>query len=397
MKKILYIGGTGTGKTFRAIKESDNFVIAVPCRQLAYDIFVDYEEVTGVLTGEASHHDGNNYVAVYENLNPNSLSRFSTLIIDEAHFLTDEDRGAHLVALIEEAIRLNMDIILLTATDNIQKDFLREHGFKTIELKPFAHVEKIELQTEDQFEDLIRNNNNLKLLFFNARSPQRDASMRWKINYIKDLYGRDIKIAFMDATVPVVDRVQIQNDFKQGKIDVIFSTNVLAQGVNLPADVVYVEYNMWDSDEIILQKIGRAGRPGYAEKGYYFISEKEKPSKLYKKPVQKEGRYDLADTYYIDIITPDDENNRTIEINIDGLDYQWFQIPEIVIFTNDNNEIEKFEAYDLTYARGFLRTIVNSGLDCGIANDVHKKILNEIENNAEKTIDKLLKMKGERK
>jgi hypothetical protein len=48
----MYVGGTGSGKTYRAINENDNCIIAVPTRQLAYEIMLDYPDVKEIHTGE---------------------------------------------------------------------------------------------------------------------------------------------------------------------------------------------------------------------------------------------------------------------------------------------------------------------------------------------------------
>ncbi|WP_233571906.1 DEAD/DEAH box helicase [Halosegnis longus] len=87
-------------------------------------------------------------------------------------------------------------------------------------------------------------------------------------------------VAFHHAGLSREDKNAVEAWFKQGKIQLLFSTSTLAWGVNLPARCVVIrdtklhdplegEVDMSPLD--VLQMLGRAGRPGYDDKGYAHV------------------------------------------------------------------------------------------------------------------------------
>ena len=87
-------------------------------------------------------------------------------------------------------------------------------------------------------------------------------------------------VAFHHAGLSKPDRDRIEEWFKRGTIDILFSTSTLAWGVNLPARCVIVrdtKYHDPLEGEVdispldLLQMLGRAGRPGYDDVGYGWV------------------------------------------------------------------------------------------------------------------------------
>ncbi|KYH27139.1 ATP-dependent DNA helicase [Halalkalicoccus paucihalophilus] len=87
-------------------------------------------------------------------------------------------------------------------------------------------------------------------------------------------------VGFHHAGLSKNDRDLIEGWFKEGKIQLLFSTSTLAWGVNLPARCVVIrdtkyhdplegEVDMSPLD--VLQMLGRAGRPGYDDVGYGWV------------------------------------------------------------------------------------------------------------------------------
>ncbi len=87
-------------------------------------------------------------------------------------------------------------------------------------------------------------------------------------------------VAFHHAGLSKNDKDHVEAWFREGKIDLLFSTSTLAWGVNLPARCVVIrdtklhdplegEVDMSPLD--VLQMLGRAGRPGYDDVGYGWI------------------------------------------------------------------------------------------------------------------------------
>jgi replicative superfamily II helicase len=87
-------------------------------------------------------------------------------------------------------------------------------------------------------------------------------------------------VGFHHAGLAREDKNRVEDWFKAGKIQLLFSTSTLAWGVNLPARCVVIrdtklhdplegEVDMSPLD--ILQMLGRAGRPGYDDMGYAWV------------------------------------------------------------------------------------------------------------------------------
>jgi replicative superfamily II helicase len=87
-------------------------------------------------------------------------------------------------------------------------------------------------------------------------------------------------VAFHHAGLSREDKNHVEQWFKEGKVQLLFSTSTLAWGVNLPARCVVIrdtklhdplegEVDMSPLD--VLQMLGRAGRPGYDDAGYAYV------------------------------------------------------------------------------------------------------------------------------
>lgn len=286
----LYTGGTGCGKTYKAITEATSFVIAVPCRQLAYEIFWDYpSQVSRVDTGEVHMGDPyGNQVCVYENLSDGVISQ-GTLIVDEAHNLNDKDRGGALFEKILVNKQAGKEIVLLTATDTLSDEVKEMLEVEEIELQPFCEVpDKVELDFS-QFCEKVRGG--MTAIVFTKYAPDD----RTVLHYA-DAFGiGEESIGVLSADIPSHERLKTQLGFKCGKLQVVIATNVLAQGLNFPAQGVLIEHNDHDSWEIVSQKLGRVSRPlsGLRE-GYFCLTEMPPKQKSHGVP-QKTER--VATTY----------------------------------------------------------------------------------------------------
>ena len=87
-------------------------------------------------------------------------------------------------------------------------------------------------------------------------------------------------VGFHHAGLSRADKDRVEEWFREGRIDLLFSTSTLAWGVNLPARCVVIrdtqrhdplegETEMSPLD--VLQMLGRAGRPGYDDRGYAWV------------------------------------------------------------------------------------------------------------------------------
>lgn len=238
IKKYIISGDTGSGKTYNSInwaRKMGRFIYAAPCRQLTYETFIDYSEIKDSLKSGEVNIIGSafgNLFAVYENLMHEDINIYKTLIIDEAHFITDYQRGGVLKDIIK---RFTGNIFLVTATPTFDIE-----GFKNLYF--FSENKRPKIKFINHYEFCSRIREGIPSIAF-------------------CMYSSD---AMINADTLPSDRLLTQLQFREGKINYLSATNILAQGINLPAENIYVEYNKFDSREIIVQKIGRAGRRGFS-------------------------------------------------------------------------------------------------------------------------------------
>ena len=274
---MIYIieGATGSGKTFYSISESEKkgkFCYLAPCRQLVYETALKYGNLktSSISTGEVKIKSENEkqLFAVYET--SFKVTDFSSVILDEAHFLIDEERGGKLQEILSECKKENIDLFLVTATRNFKK----EKGWKLVQLKEIQKFKKLSVSYNE----------------FWSRVKEGVPSIVFR-KYKNDC-GNDGGVP-ITADTPASERLQAQLDFAKRKIKFIETTNVLAQGLNFPAQNILIEYNGWDNTEVILQKIGRLGRLGFnkeEEKLTYCVSSFSE--KIIKKQIKKIKRRD---------------------------------------------------------------------------------------------------------
>jgi superfamily II DNA or RNA helicase len=242
LKQFVITGKTGSGKTYHAIKLASNigtrFVYLAPCRQLVSETAIKYGEPgDSVKTGEVRITGNGNLFAVYES--QFESEDYDTLIIDEAHFINDVERGWRIRELIDS---FHGNIFLVTATRN----FGEIAGFTDIVLKPKIEFNKHRIERSTFF-----------------RRKAKGVSSVYFHRY-KDLCGKYGGVV-INADTPADVRLETQLAFANGDIRFIETTNVLAQGVNFPCENVLIERNAYDSDETVLQKLGRLGRFGITD------------------------------------------------------------------------------------------------------------------------------------
>jgi len=67
------------------------------------------------------------------------------------------------------------------------------------------------------------------------------------------LYGKDMPPNYRD---------QAMKDFRDGNINVLIATNVLARGINVPAVNLVINYDICSDPENFIHRVGRTGRFG---------------------------------------------------------------------------------------------------------------------------------------
>ena len=271
-------------------------------------------------------------------------------VIDEVHLLDSDRRGAVLEVTISRLRRLcDPRVVALSATMPNVEDVARwldapgdctfEFGddYRPVPLhasvETYAHGENA---FADKYRRLYRaidlaqphvEDGGQALVFVSSRQDtvraaekardvvaERDVEMGARGEYDWHTEARELDdttlansvvdgVGFHHAGLSRADKNRVEAWFKEGKIQILFSTSTLAWGVNLPARCVVIrdtklhdplegEVDMSPLD--VLQMLGRAGRPGYDDAGYAYVvtdgAEAEKYRRLLRDGKEIESR-----------------------------------------------------------------------------------------------------------
>lgn len=258
---MLITGDTGSGKTYHTIRNlaKSNFIYIAPCRQLVYETYIKYANKSDDLSsGEVKifneSNSDNSMFAVYESAINMDLSKYKSLIIDEAHFLGDENRGCGLVHIINKALKAGIKIYLVTATLDVHLGNLGltiEHH--NLESK-YDTPKKVEVNRTTAYQRMF---DKVPTIVFIPNIRKSEEMADW----IRDESNGQLRVACLHANVLPYERLKTQLDFQNGKIDTIVATDVVAQGLNFTCANMIINVSRFDTPARINQKIGRLGRP----------------------------------------------------------------------------------------------------------------------------------------
>lgn len=267
-----HLGPTNSGKTYKALNNlceeyeknpQGRYVYSAPLRMLAYEVYMKMvdkygEEEVGFITGEESVNPDAPIIAATVEMTP---LRGDVVVIDEAHWIRDEERGHYWTRLLAEGVYAKMHII--SAEEACEG--LTELVSDAVEL----HTQTFKRRTKISYDGET---------MLNKVKP-KTAMVCFTRKDVHDIYHRlldnDISACVLYGALPAKVRKQQVEDYENGKYDVVVTTNVIGHGVNLPIDnVVFCGTERFDGvsrDTIPAweagQISGRAGRFGISERG----------------------------------------------------------------------------------------------------------------------------------
>ena len=278
-KSILYIGPTNSGKSYHAIEElvSDYernpdglYVYAGPLRMLAYEVYeklcdrIGINEV-GFVTGEEQINQDAHIRCCTVEMAP---MEGTSLVLDEAHWMTDPDRGQYWTNLLVGGEYDSFYVIAAAeaepAVASLLSDTMNQEIVHCSRLTPLEFGGTIGLTQIPPRSAVVAFSR--RGVYDIARDVSRSTGMRCGV-----LYG----------ALPLdVRREQIER-YVNGEYDVMATTDVIGHGINLPIDnVVFAQTDkfdgvshrnlyLWEAAQIA----GRAGRYGMTDIGHAYAIE----------------------------------------------------------------------------------------------------------------------------
>jgi len=267
----LHIGPTNSGKTHHALQRlaaSTKGLYLAPLRLLAWEAAERLNEAgcpTNLLTGEEFIAvEGARVIAATTEMFPPDV--YEVVVIDEAQMVGDPDRGW---AWLRAMVQANTEELHVCAAPQAESFLLRmfaalgdqvsvEHNERLVPLRPLPDAIPLD------------------------RLPERSAVVvfsRTEVLRIKSeieaVHKKPCAVIY-GALPPDVRREQARR-VRSGECPYVVATDAIGMGINFPVDNVFlVEVTKYDGRserplkaEEILQIIGRAGRFGLSEAGWY--------------------------------------------------------------------------------------------------------------------------------
>ena len=306
-RDLLGIAQTGTGKTaaflvpiineLLATKTKNFALVVVPTRELALQVEEEFRTMTkGLGIFSASFIGGTNINKDLQNLRRQShivigtpgrildlvnrraldLRLFNTLVLDEFDRMLDMG-FVHDVKRILSGLHQRKHTLLFSATlDRSQEQLIADILNNPVTVKVTAgdsaatHIDQDVIRIkagEDKFkvleEMLVQSEYEKVLLFEETKHRVKRLCQRLNQAGIRanDIHGNKSQSARQSAL----------KDFKQGRIKVLVATDVAARGIDV-SDVTHViNYQVPQTFDSYIHRIGRTGRAGKTGKAFTFV------------------------------------------------------------------------------------------------------------------------------
>ncbi len=268
---VLHIGPTNSGKTYHAVEEmlkGRNGIYLGPLRLLAYE---QYEKIMAkgfpcnLVTGEEEiDNQGAFQSSTIDVLNFHT--QYDMAVIDEAQMVTDEFRGGRWTAAIMGILAREIHVCAAPEAEEFLRNIIKECG-DTVEV--IHHRRMCPLQFDE------------KELRFPKDIKQGDAlivfSRRAVHSLAAELQNNGIRCSVIYGALPYDVRHEEARRFMEKETQVVIATDAIGMGLNLPIRrVILMEQKKFDGKIVrplysseVRQIVGRAGRAGIFDIGYY--------------------------------------------------------------------------------------------------------------------------------
>ncbi len=209
-----------------------------------------------------------------------NLGKVGTVVIDEVHMLEDAERGHRLAGMIArlKLVAPEAQFIFLSATVGNPAALAKRLGATLVEYE----VRPVPIERHLVFSSGAEKRRLMRSLVKEAQLQTSTTGYKGQTiiftNSRKNCYSLAQSIqgaAAYHAGLQYHERKRIEELFGEGRIGTVVTTAALAAGVDFPASqVIFESLAMgieWLNVHEFNQMLGRAGRPGYHDKGLVYI------------------------------------------------------------------------------------------------------------------------------
>jgi ATP-dependent RNA helicase SUPV3L1/SUV3 len=264
---VLHLGPTNSGKThdsIAALAAAGRGVYAAPLRQLAHEAYERLSalvgpENVGLSTGEEDLNPGAPVLCCTVDKAPD---RGHLLVLDEAHWVMDADRGHHWTRLALTGAYEHLHVISAAEAAPALTGLLADvEDLQVVEHRRLSQLHEVgAVGARAVRPGTLVVAFSRKAVYAVARTLAVSAPDRVGV-----LYG----------ALPPATRRAVIDDFARGRLDVLVTTDVIGHGINVPATtVLFAETEKYDGTSRrplhtweAAQIAGRAGRFGLADSG----------------------------------------------------------------------------------------------------------------------------------
>lgn len=224
-----------------------------------------------------------------------SLGKIGTVVIDEVHMLEDPERGHRLSGMIAR-LRFaapRAQFIYLSATVGNPAALARRLGAELVEYE----IRPVPIERHLIFTSPADKLHLIRRLVGAGASVRSSTGYRGQTIIFTNSRKKCFSLAqaipgavAYHAGLQYHERKRIEELFAQGRINAVVTTSALAAGVDFPASQVIFETLAmgieWLTVHEFNQMLGRAGRPGYHDRGLVYIL--AEPGRRYNGPESEE-------------------------------------------------------------------------------------------------------------
>jgi helicase len=311
-KNFIIASATNSGKTIMAefflfdvlVSKNKKAIYLCPLKSLAsekYTAWSDdshpfHEKKIRLMSGdEEKTTTGNLIIATIESFchkirtAPDCFDDVEVIVVDEAHILGTDDRGATLeMALSEFSRKNNAKIVFLSGTlpnaDQVAEWLTVLNKKHTIVLN--SKYRAVPLNIHYRKYDTSMNQSGNPIDMFDSITNLCEKHISDKIlvfvhsknlgkRLVKHIESKGLEAKFHSADLASAKRKVMEKEFKEGSLRLLVATSTLAAGVNLPARRVIIagviRGNQLVEKSEIFQMIGRSGRKGIDDQGDAYV------------------------------------------------------------------------------------------------------------------------------